>query len=82
MKKTSIILLMSVIAIVAGSGLTYAHEGVHHPTVKAAVRELQEAQEILGKISPDADGHVAKASQAVDQAMQELSAVKTEPKKS
>ena len=79
MKKASIILMMGLIAIVFGATPSYAHKGKYHPTVKHAIRELHEAKEILGKISPDAGGHTAKASQEVDQALQELSAIKEEP---
>ena len=78
MKKGSVILMISLVAMMVGAAPSYAHKGMHHPTVKHAVRELHEAKEILGKLSPDADGHIVKASQAVDQAVQELSAIKEE----
>ena len=84
MKKRLIILIMSLAVIFAAASSSYAHEAEgkkHHP-VKSAIRELHEAKEILGKIPADAAGHVANASHAVDQALQELSAVKAEPQKS
>ena len=73
---------MVLITVITVTTPIYAHEGKGHPTVKRAIRELDEAKEILGKIQPDANGHVAKASQSVDRAIQELSAIKAEPKKS
>ena len=85
--KKSVILMMSLLALTFGAASGYAHEEKDHhetkghPRVKYAIRELKEAKEILVKLTPDADGHIAKASQSVDQAMQELSAVK-EPVKS
>ena len=82
MRKIPIILTMALVAVIAGTTQIYAHEGGGHPTVNRAIRELNEAKEILGKISPDANGHVAKASQSVDHALHELSAIKVEPKKS
>ncbi len=82
MKTTFAIFLITLMTIFFGTTPSYAHEGKGHPTVSRAIRELDEAKEILGKISPDAGGHVAKASQSVDQAIQELSAVKSSSKKS
>ena len=79
MKKTFVILIVGLAAVIAQAAASYAHEeGKHHSTVKGAIRELHEAKEILGKLSPDAGGHIASASQAVDQALQELAAVKEE----
>ena len=76
MKKVTIVFGIALIIMVFGSAPGYAHEGKHKPSVKGAARELKEARGILGKIVPDADGHIAKASQSVDQALQELAAVK------
>ena len=81
MKKGSIFLLLSLVAILGGITSSYAHENEGHPSPKHAIRELHEAKEIPEKLSPDSTGHIAKASQAVDQAMQELSAIKAEPQK-
>ncbi len=76
MKKASVILIISLMTIVMGSAPSDAHEGkAHMASVKGAVRELHEAKEILGKITPDAGGHIVNAAHAVDQALQELSAV-------
>ena len=80
MKKLSIILVLSLMAILVGATPGGAHGSKRHPSVKHAARELREAKEILGKLSPDTDGHIAKASQNVDQAIQELSAVESAPK--
>ncbi len=75
MKKTFIILMLSLTAILAGSVPSDAHQGKGRHKLKHAIRELHEAKEILGKLRPDAEGHIAKASQSVDQAVEELSAV-------
>ena len=82
MKKMSIIFMMSLMIFIFGATPSRADKGEHHPSVKHAVRELKEAKKILAKVLLDAEGHVAKASQSVDQALQELSVVKVEPKKS
>ena len=79
MKKTFLILAMSLMAIMISAAPSYAHKSKSHPSVKHAIRELHEAKEILAKLSPDAGGHIAKASNAVDQAFQELSAIKELP---
>ena len=80
MKKMPIFLLLSLGIILGGITPSYAH-GKGTPSPKHALRELREAQKILGKLSPDSDGHIAKASQSVDQAIQELSVIKIEPPK-
>ena len=79
MKKISVLLLFGLMMV---TGITpgYAHESKGHASPKHVIRELNEAKEILGKLTPDAGGHVARASQDVEQAIQELSAVKDEPK--
>ena len=84
MKKISFFSLLALITIAGTSGgmkPSYAHEGEGHASPKRALQELNESKEILGKLSPDTDGHISKASQAVDQAILELSAIKAEPKK-
>ncbi|GEM_PF-4584934 len=82
MKKLAI-LTLGLMALTFTAVPGHAHEeGKGHPRPQYAIRELNEAKEILGKLPPDADGHIAKASQSIDQAIQELSAVKGEVKKS
>ena len=82
MKKRSAILIMGLAVLMVGTASSEAHEGEHPATVKHAVHELHEAKEVLAKLPPDSDGHIAKASQSVDQAIQELSSlpVPVEPK--
>ena len=61
MNKVSVFLMMSLMALMVGAAPSYAHEGKgRHPSPKHAIRELNEAKEILGKLTPDADGHIAK----------------------
>ena len=84
MKKTVTFLMISLIAALVAAAPGYAHEGKEakaHPSPKHAIHELHEAKEVLEKLPADSEGHVAKASQLVDQAVQELSAIKAEPKK-
>ena len=82
MKKVSVLLVMSLMALMAGAGASYAGEGKksHLPTPKHAIHELHEAKEVLKKLPADSEGHLAKASQLIDQAEQELSAIKAGPK--
>ena len=70
--------ILTLVAFLAGFSAVpaYAHKGHHLSKTQWAVKELDEVKHRLDKLSPDADGHVAKASQAVDQALTELKAVK------
>ena len=79
MKKVPMITLLSLFAFAMSAAISYAHEGHHQPTVKHAIHELHEGKSILAKMAPDAEGHIAKAQQWVNQAEQELAAVKVEP---
>ena len=81
MKKLTLFLLAGFVAVGAAAVPGYAHGIRRHPTVKKAMHELREAKEIIEKLPPDAGGHIARASQAVDQGLQELSAVKAAAKK-
>ena len=82
-QKVSVFLMMSLMILIVGTGANSADEGKksHPPTLKRAIHELHEAKEVLAKLPADSGGHAAKASQLVDQAVQELSAIKAEPKK-
>jgi hypothetical protein len=76
--RKSLILMLGLMVFIFSAAPNYAYAGKHKVSVKSATHELKETKEILGKLSPDADGHIAKASQDVDQALQELAAVKEE----
>ncbi len=81
MKKQTVMIVVMGIVMLLGQA-AFAHEGEHHGSkAHRAVGELKEAKAILAKMTPDTEGHVAKASQDVDQAITELSAIKPEPVK-
>ena len=74
-KPIGIFLILTAAIFFAGAPGGYAH-GKFKSKSKHAAHELKEAKHILLKLTPDTDGHVAKASALIDQAIQELSAVK------
>jgi hypothetical protein len=78
MKNIIHFMLMLVTGVSLIAAPVFAHEGEHKTSkkIKHASHELKEAKEILGKLEADTEGHIAKASQSIDQAMQELSQVK------
>ena len=47
-------------------------EGEHHPHIRAAIRELQEARHELETAAHDFGGHRVKAMQAIDNAIKQL----------
>ncbi len=81
MKNLKVLFVILSALFFVGTLPAYAHKGMHGSKVKHAMMELKEAKELLGKATPDADGHIVKATQAVDQAMTELSAVKEKTEK-
>lgn len=80
MKK---LLALLIVCGVMFSANTFADElkKGHHARPKHAIHELNEAKEVIAKLTPDVEGHIAKASGLIDQAIQELSEVKVEAKK-
>ena len=78
MKKAVCFIITLMMIGSLSSVLVYADGGgkKHHSKTKHAIHELKEAQTILTKIAPDADGHSLKAAQHIEAAMQELAQIK------
>ena len=82
MRKSSSFLFLTALLMLCLLAIpSYAHEGGHHKKgkhggkVQHALGELKDAKAAIEKITPDTDGHVAKAKEAVDQAISELTAM-------
>jgi hypothetical protein len=80
--KKAVFLMAGLLLVALTTNLSFADElkKGHRARPKHAIHELNEAKEVIAKLTPDAEGHIAKASGLIDQAIQELSAVRAEAK--